>query len=112
MAPMTRRLFAAAFTSEAAGWGQTSAEKTEHESYMRQAIGEARKNTRAPFGAVIVDRGKKQVVARGFNKASQNPTWHGEIDAINRCAEHSPVDWKRLTLYTTAEPCPMCQSAT
>jgi len=38
--------------------------------------------------------------------------WHGEIDAINRCAaEHPGIDWKRLTLYTTAEPCPMCQSA-
>ena len=41
-----------------------------------------------------------------------SPTFHGEIDTINRLAERDPkVDWTSLVLYTTAEPCPMCQSA-
>ncbi len=32
--------------------------------------------------------------------------------AINRCAElQKPTDWTEFDLYTTAEPCPMCQSA-
>ena len=35
-----------------------------------------------------------------------------EIDVINRLAADQPqVDWGSLVLYTTAEPCPMCQSA-
>jgi hypothetical protein len=53
-----------------------------------------------------------QIVAEGWNKSSANPTWHGEIDAINRLAE-SPVklESSQLVLYTTAEPCPMCQGA-
>jgi tRNA(adenine34) deaminase len=35
-----------------------------------------------------------------------------EIVVINRCAaDHPSVDWTALDLYTTAEPCAMCQSA-
>ena len=41
-----------------------------------------------------------------------NPIWHGEIDVINRLAEaHPNIDGTQLVLYTTAESCPMCQSA-
>jgi len=108
---MTRRVFAAGLcvaASEASSLAATG----EHEQYMRHAIEAAASNPSAPFGAVIVDRERKEIVARGFNKSSQNPVWHGEIDAINRCAaDHPGIEWKRLTLYTTAEPCPMCQSA-
>ena len=104
---MKRRTFTAGLLAAAA-----AAAPTEHELYMRLAIEAARNNPRAPFGAVIVDRARKQVLASGFNKSSQNPVWHGEIDAINRCAaDHPGIDWKRLTLYTTAEPCSMCHSA-
>ena len=65
-----------------------------------------------PFKAVIVDARSGQIVAEGWNKSSVNPTWHGEIDAQNRLAE-SPkrFDGSRLALYTTAQPCPMCQGA-
>ena len=59
-----------------------------------------------PFGALIVDRRTGEVVAEGWNKSSTNPTWHGEIDAINRLAELQPeFDGNQLVLYTTAEPC-------
>jgi len=65
-----------------------------------------------PFGAVIVDKESGKIVAEGWNKSAINPTWHGEIDAINRLAEVRPeIDGNRLVLYTTAEPCPMCQGA-
>jgi tRNA(Arg) A34 adenosine deaminase TadA len=51
-------------------------------------------------------------MAEGLNRWRENPTWHGEIDAINRCAAGRPgVRWSDLCLYTTAEPCCMCQGA-
>ena len=83
-----------------------------HEPYMRRAIEIARGNPEAPFGALLVDRQTGQVVAEGLNRWQENPTWHGEIDAINRCAAESPgVTWSGLRLYTTAEPCCMCEGA-
>ena len=79
---------------------------------MREAIAMAERAPRAPFGAVIVDRRSGDIIARGFNRADKNPLFHGEIDAINRCHARSPdIDWGALALYSTAEPCPMCQGA-
>jgi tRNA(Arg) A34 adenosine deaminase TadA len=79
---------------------------------MRRAIALAKQVPRLPFGAVIVRRATGEIVAEGFNRSSESPTFHGEIDAINRCAAaHHSIDWTELDLYTTAEPCPMCQSA-
>ena len=81
------------------------------ESYMRRAIRLAGNNRKYPFAAVLVDE-EKRVVGEGWNRSVHNPTWHGEMDAINNCAAaHPGIDWTRLTLYTTAEPCAMCQGA-
>jgi tRNA(Arg) A34 adenosine deaminase TadA len=57
-----------------------------HEEYMRLAIAIARRNQPAPFGAILIHRRTGEVVAEGLNRWQENPTWHGEIDAINRCA--------------------------
>lgn len=84
----------------------------EHERYMRRAIALTSNNPRAPYAAVLVDGAKNEIVAEGWNKSRQNPLLHGETDAINNCANQKPgIDWTKLTLYTTAEPCPMCMSA-
>jgi tRNA(adenine34) deaminase len=84
----------------------------EHDHYMRRAIELAAKVPNLPFGAVIVNRHSGQIVAEGWNKSSINPTWHGEIDAINQFVlSHPGIDGTNLVLYTTAEPCPMCQGA-
>jgi tRNA(adenine34) deaminase len=83
----------------------------EHEQFMGQAIEVARQNPQAPFGSVLVDRRVGNVVARGVNSSSCNPTWHGEIAAINDYVQQGGTDWSELTLYTTAEPCCMCQGA-
>ena len=81
------------------------------ESNMRRAIRLAGNNPKYPFAAVIVDE-EKRVVGEGWNRSALNPTWHGEMDAINKCAAaHPRIDWTKLTLYTTAEPCAMCQGA-
>ena len=83
-----------------------------HEQYMRRAIEIALRNPEAPFGALLVHRPTGQIMAEGLNRWRDNPTWHGEIDAINRCAAEDPgVIWSDLRLYTTAEPCCMCQGA-
>lgn len=83
-----------------------------HEEYMLRAIEMARQSPTAPFGALLVDALTGEIVAEGVNRWRENPTWHGEIDAINRCAAKNPdITWSRLRLYTTAEPCCMCQGA-
>lgn len=87
--------------------------EADHERFMRRAaaLAAARVPDR-PFAAVLVDQDTGAVVAEGWNRADENPTWHGEVDALNRVAEaRPPADWSRLILYTTAEPCPMCQAA-
>lgn len=84
----------------------------DHERYMRKAIALTANVPELPFGAVIMNRDSGEIVAEGWNRSSENPTWHGEIDAINRLvATNSEIDGSRLVLYTTAEPCPMCQGA-
>jgi len=81
------------------------------EQYMKRAIRVASNNPKYPFAAVLVDQ-QKRVVAEGWNRSTHNPTWHGEMDSINKCAASNPkIDWTKLTLYTTAEPCAMCQGA-
>ncbi len=84
----------------------------EHEFYMRRAIELAANVPDFPFGALIVERGSGKILSEGWNKSSINPTFHGEIDAINQLVFSNPgIDVKKLVLYTTAEPCPMCQAA-
>lgn len=79
---------------------------------MRQAIGLTTNCPELPFGAVIIDRDSGQVVAEGWNRSDENPLLHGEIDALMKMAETASTrDRSRLSLYTTAEPCPMCQGA-
>lgn len=61
---------------------------------MRRAIQVAQRNPEAPFGALLVDAKTEQIVAEGVNRGSENPTWHGEIDVINRFAgEHPDAEW-------------------
>ena len=84
----------------------------DHERHVRRAIALAANSPEWPFGAVIVHRGSGATVAEGWNRSDVNPTWHGEIDALN--ALYRPgleVEGGELALYTTAEPCPMCMAA-
>lgn len=66
-----------------------------------------------PFGAVIVDE-NGNIIAHGNNKVLKNndPTAHAEIVAIREaCKRLQTYDLSNCTLYTSAEPCPMCLSA-
>jgi tRNA(adenine34) deaminase len=83
-----------------------------HEQAMRLAIAEAGANPAFPFGAVIVRATDRQVLAKGVNNGAANPTFHGEIVAMNDyVAQHGNRGWGEVVLYTTGEPCPMCMSA-
>lgn len=89
-----------------------AAERSQHEAYMRAALAEARRNPQRPFGAVIVDRSSGRLLAAAVNAVQESPILHGETAAIDRCArDHPGVRWEKTTLYTTAEPCPMCAAA-
>ena len=82
------------------------------EYYMKKAIELAKSNPKASFAALIVDNNTGDILSTGLNASTINPTLHGEMMAINHCApKHPHVDWSQVTLYTTAEPCSMCQSA-
>jgi tRNA(adenine34) deaminase len=84
----------------------------DHEFFMRRAIELALNVPNVPFGALIVNCDTDEILAEGWNKTNINPTWHGEIDAINQLVlRQESLDTSKLVLYTTAEPCPMCQAA-
>src|SRR5580698_2225234 len=64
------------------------------------------------FGTVIVQNGK--IIGEGANRvvAENDPTWHGEIEAIRAaCKAVGSFKLENATLYTSAEPCPMCMAA-
>ncbi len=84
--------------------------------FLRRAIALATGNVTSgrggPFGAVIVRA--EQIVGEGVNTvtASNDPTAHGEMNAIRAAAK--ALGTFRLTgceLYTSCEPCPMCLAA-
>lgn len=85
-------------------------------AYMHVAMKEALKgisnNHGGPFGAVIVKDG--DIIAKGHNQVVKNndPTCHGEIDAIRKaCKKLNTFDLSGCDIYTTSEPCPMCRAA-
>ena len=80
---------------------------------MQEAIKEAKKGIShghgGPFGAVIVKNGK--IIAKGHNHviANNDPTCHGEIDAIRKAGRKlKTFDLRGCDIYTTGYPCPMC----
>jgi guanine deaminase len=88
----------------------------DHEKFMRRAIEMSRRGsleycTGGVFGAVLVKDGK--IVSEGMNRvvASHDPTWHAEMEAIRlACITLQSFKLPGCTLYTSAEPCPMCMA--
>ena len=85
-------------------------------AFMQIAIEEAKEGIRnghgGPFGAVIVKDG--EIIAKGHNHVVEynDPTCHGEIDAIRKaCKKLSTFDLSGCELYTSGYPCPMCMCA-
>lgn len=64
------------------------------------------------FGCVIVQDGA--IIGEGANRvvAENDPTWHAEMAAIRQaCTSQGSFKLPDATLYTSAEPCPMCLAA-
>lgn len=88
-----------------------------NEAFMKRAIelseiGSMVKKTGGPFGAVIVKDNK--IIGEGYNQviAQNDPTWHGEIEAIKKAGKNiGSYDLSGSVLYTSAECCPMCLTA-
>ncbi|HEY8901654.1 MAG TPA: nucleoside deaminase [Chthoniobacterales bacterium] len=88
----------------------------DHEKFIRRAIAMSRRAsleycTGGVFGAVIVKDG--EIVSEGMNRvvASHDPTWHAEMEAIRlACITLQNFKLTGCTLYTSAEPCPMCMA--
>ena len=75
--------------------------------YMTEALAQARTGN-TMFGAVLVRDGIK---ARAYNTMAMthDPSAHAELNLIrNYCAAQKRTSLGGYTLYTTAEPCPMC----
>lgn len=79
---------------------------------MEQAIETACQNLQRPFGALLVDTREGEVIASAVNRSYRNPVAHGELEVIRAAGKNAKGDvrWSECTLYTTAEPCPMCMS--
>ncbi|MFN0054779.1 MAG: nucleoside deaminase [Planctomycetales bacterium] len=84
----------------------------DHAQSMRLVIARARETAELPFAAAVIHWSSGEVLAMCGNRTPESPVWHAEILAIRETSERHPsVDWQQCALYSTAEPCPMCQSA-
>ena len=89
----------------------------DHKTFMARAIELSEKTSIVEsaggvFGCVIVQDG--EILAEGANRvvAENDPTWHGEMEAIRKaCKAQGSFKLRNATLYTSAEPCPMCMAA-
>lgn len=82
-----------------------------HETFMREAISEARlaaAENEVPIGAVLVCDGV--IVAREHNRTKQlhNPLAHAEKLLVDKMCASEAVFLTDCTLYVSLEPCLMC----
>jgi tRNA(Arg) A34 adenosine deaminase TadA len=89
---------------------------TPNPEFLRRAIALATQNVTSgaggPFAAVIARDGK--IVGEGVNTvtATNDPTAHGEVNAIRAAAKAlGTFLLAGCELYTSCEPCPMCLAA-
>jgi guanine deaminase len=89
---------------------------TPNPAFMRRAIDEARAHLPAmaggPFGVCLVRGDEVLAVAHNTVLQDQDPTSHGETNAIRLAARKlKSFDLSGGEIYSTTEPCPMCFAA-
>jgi tRNA(adenine34) deaminase len=85
-----------------------------HETYMKEALLEAREalvSGEFPVGCVMVH--DAEIVSRGRRVNSKAPNEneldHAEITALRKLfAQHPEIERSRIVVYSTMEPCLMC----
>ncbi|NNM00910.1 MAG: nucleoside deaminase [Gammaproteobacteria bacterium] len=88
---------------------------TFNEAHLRAAFEVARRaraHGNHPFGAILVDGGQVLLAAENTVVTGRDPTGHAELNLVREAGKVVP--WQRMagmTLYTSAEPCPMCAGA-
>jgi len=91
-------------------------ERASDERYMKMALEEAKRageTGEVPVGAILV-KGER-VLAKDHNRCIElnDPTAHAEILVLRKAGKVlGNYRLNETTLYVTAEPCPMCASAT
>jgi tRNA(Arg) A34 adenosine deaminase TadA len=73
---------------------------------------QARRRDVDPFGAVLVDKIGNVFQASDRSLELSDPTFHAELSIISEyCRERRRISLEGFTLYSSAEPCPMCAGA-
>ncbi|MEM6581825.1 MAG: nucleoside deaminase [Pseudomonadota bacterium] len=82
--------------------------------YFEHIIGRARERGN-PFVAILVDRYSGEILSEGRDRHPENPILHSETDAIHHVVglrtRGKDISLSDAVMFTTAEPCPMCQAA-
>ncbi|WKZ47224.1 MAG: nucleoside deaminase [Anaerolineales bacterium] len=84
------------------------------EKFMREALAEADAAGQAgeiPIGAVLVLDGEIISRGRARHMGLKNQIRHAEMNALLDGGEKLWTDFRRVILFTTVEPCPMCLGA-
>lgn len=81
---------------------------------MKRAVALAMQNALAggePFGAVVVTAEGQWFEGVNSPEQSSDPTAHAEINALRAAAAEAGPNLAGATLYSSAQPCPMCLGA-
>lgn len=85
------------------------------EAFIRQAIAvakQARERGNPPYGALLVVGDHVRLTAENTANTDANPTCHAETNLVQKAIRELTRDEiAAATLYTSAEPCPMCTGA-
>ncbi len=90
--------------------------EADDEKFLRLAIKVARRsrdNGNHPFGAILVDTDGSIIVETENTVVTESDcTSHAETNLMRQASKELPGDQiTRSTLYSSAEPCPMCSGA-
>lgn len=88
--------------------------QSQHISFMKEAVLEARKSLREggiPIGSVLVKDGK--IIGRGHNRRIQRGSaiLHAEMDCLENAGRLKARDYAQCVIYSTLSPCDMCTGA-
>jgi tRNA(Arg) A34 adenosine deaminase TadA len=83
---------------------------TDQNHFMGLAIKLAREAGTA-FAAIIVNENNEHVSAVNTVHSDNDSTAHAEVNVIRKLKFLKFSEKRKLTLFTTCEPCPMCMSA-